>query len=413
MSFVSYAQNFEDLMLWRALKHLDRGFYIDVGANDPDVHSVTKAFYERGWHGINIEPIDEWFAKLECERQRDANLKVAAGASPGEIVFYEIPQTGLSTAFRDIAERHQRDSGFEFIERVVPVVPLREICLKHVNGPIHFLKVDVEGAERAVLEGMDFVSFRPWVVLVEATRPLLQDEDHGQWEVLLTDAGYDFVYFDGLNRFYVAREHPGLKSAFSSPPNVFDDFVTSAQSVNVEARKAADLRANEAEARALAAEARIQAAESLLHASEAKAQELAARIEAILKSSSWRVTAPVRAMREAVTKQSFFRGKAGDVLRNWRRPVRSLIVGSIRVVLRSPALAKRFRGFLQRFPALRGRLQALTASENLTDRAAFSGLRRSVMADSMPADISAMSPTERAIFLRLCAEVARANKESA
>ena len=27
--FISYAQNFEDVMLWRALKHVEKGFYID------------------------------------------------------------------------------------------------------------------------------------------------------------------------------------------------------------------------------------------------------------------------------------------------------------------------------------------------------------------------------------------------
>ena len=32
MSFISYAQNFEDVMLWRALKHISEGFYIDIGA---------------------------------------------------------------------------------------------------------------------------------------------------------------------------------------------------------------------------------------------------------------------------------------------------------------------------------------------------------------------------------------------
>lgn len=32
MTFVSYAQNFEDVMLYRALKHVEKGFYIDVGA---------------------------------------------------------------------------------------------------------------------------------------------------------------------------------------------------------------------------------------------------------------------------------------------------------------------------------------------------------------------------------------------
>jgi hypothetical protein len=57
MSFISYAQNYEDVMLWRALKHVQHGFYIDVGANDPTDDSVTKAFYVRGWRGINVEPL--------------------------------------------------------------------------------------------------------------------------------------------------------------------------------------------------------------------------------------------------------------------------------------------------------------------------------------------------------------------
>ena len=42
--FKSYAQNFEDLMLYRALGHLERGFYIDIGAQHPKIDSVSKAF---------------------------------------------------------------------------------------------------------------------------------------------------------------------------------------------------------------------------------------------------------------------------------------------------------------------------------------------------------------------------------
>src|SRR4051812_19442188 len=60
MTFISYAQNYEDIMLFRALRHVADGFYVDVGANSPDEHSVTKAFYERGWRGINIEPVMEY-----------------------------------------------------------------------------------------------------------------------------------------------------------------------------------------------------------------------------------------------------------------------------------------------------------------------------------------------------------------
>ena len=226
MSFVSYAQNFEDVMLWRALQHVERGFYVDVGANDPDLDSVTKAFYERGWRGINIEPVQQWFARLEKERPRDINLQVAAGAEVGEIVLYEMPDTGLSTSEKSTAERHEHARGYQKIERIVPVDTLTSICSRFHIAPIHFLKIDVEGAERAVLAGMDFSAIRPWIVLVESTLPNLQIEDHQEWEHLIVGANYEFVYFDGLNRHYVAREHIELKVAYHAPPNVFDAFIS-------------------------------------------------------------------------------------------------------------------------------------------------------------------------------------------
>ena len=66
---------------------------------------------------------------------------------------------------------------------------------------------------------------RPWIIVVEATAVLSEVQTHASWEHLLTDRGYSFVYFDGLNRFYVAEEHPELVRSFQSPPNVFDDWM--------------------------------------------------------------------------------------------------------------------------------------------------------------------------------------------
>ena len=79
MSFISYAQNLEDVMLYRALKYVERGFYIDVGAMHPTINSVTKAFYDRDWRGINIEPSPEYFDSLQQERPEDINLNVVIG----------------------------------------------------------------------------------------------------------------------------------------------------------------------------------------------------------------------------------------------------------------------------------------------------------------------------------------------
>src|SRR6516164_11044063 len=96
-AIISYAQTREDVLLWRALHSIKRGFYIDVGAHDPTALSVTRAFYDRGWRGINVEPNPLYAERLRKERPRDLTLEVALGHSPGTATFYEFGDTGRST----------------------------------------------------------------------------------------------------------------------------------------------------------------------------------------------------------------------------------------------------------------------------------------------------------------------------
>ena len=223
MPLISYAQNFEDVMLWRALGQIEHGVYIDVGAADPVEMSVTKAFYDAGWRGVNIEPSQHYFGRLHDARPEDVNLEVALAEAPGSRVFHEVVDTGLSTLHADIAATHRRD-GFRVTARPVRVTTLAEICETYATGDIHFLKIDVEGAEAEVLAGADFKRFRPWVMLLEATEPLSTIEN-ATWEPTVLEAGYVFVWFDGLNRFYVAQErHAALAPHFRLPPNSFDLF---------------------------------------------------------------------------------------------------------------------------------------------------------------------------------------------
>jgi FkbM family methyltransferase len=234
MTFVSYAQNLEDVMLWRALSKVTSGFYIDVGAYDPDLDSVTRVFYECGWRGVNIEPVETCFARLQDRRPRDVNLQVAVAREKGERAFYIIPQpkipgatqdvSGLSSLDPEIAAYHAAN-GLTPKEVRLQVTTLTEICREYVCGDIHFLKVDVEGAEGAVLAGADFTRYRPWIVLVEATYPASQKKNHEKWEPILIEANYRFVWFDGLNRYYIAEEKfDEMSHHFEAPPNVFDNF---------------------------------------------------------------------------------------------------------------------------------------------------------------------------------------------
>src|ERR1035437_932931 len=277
MSLISYAQNFEDIMLWRALGHVENGFYIDVGANDPTADSVTKLFYDRGWSGINIEPLSVHFADLERERPRDINLCCAAGPTSGEIEIWECDVRGWTTADKAAIAEHiaQGESG-NYLQ--VPMSTLTEICQQHAPQEIHFLKIDVEGFEQSVLEGMDFGRFRPWIVVVEATHPNAGEEVHEQWESLLTTANYVFVYADGLNRFYRSQEHAELARAFKYPPNVFDDFVKVAQIYSETLATQAQARATQANAAMI--EAQTWASQMEVQANQAAAGILAAQARA-------------------------------------------------------------------------------------------------------------------------------------
>ena len=227
-AFVSYSQNFEDVMLWRALKHIKGGFYVDVGANDPVYDSVTKAFYDRGWTGINIEPCKSVYDRLTELRPKDINLKQLVGSSESQATFFEFSDTGRSTMDRDVAELF-RAQGNEVQETSVAIKPLDQILDESSVQTIHFLKIDVEGAEKSVLEGALFTKHRPWVLVIESTIPGMPAHNHDTWEELVVTKDYEFVYDDGLNRFYVAIECTDLKGHFKYPPNFFDGFVSSAE----------------------------------------------------------------------------------------------------------------------------------------------------------------------------------------
>lgn len=225
MTFISYAQNYEDVILYRALKDVNPGFYIDVGAQDPIIDSVTKAFYDRGWRGINIEPVDHWFSKLVIDRPADQNLKLAAAAEAGTLKLYEVMDTGMSTCDPTFAAKHSL-AGFNIRECTVLARRLDEICGELNIAQVHFLKIDVEGGERAVLAGIDLTRIRPWIILVESTEPNSTVPTYEQWEHLLINCNYEFMYFDGLNRYYVSNEQKEqLRAAFSVPPNYFDHFI--------------------------------------------------------------------------------------------------------------------------------------------------------------------------------------------
>jgi len=219
----TYAQNFEDVLLWRALREVEGGFYIDIGAQDPVIDSVSLAFYEHGWRGIHVEPNGHYADKLRAARPDEEVVQAAISATPGLIDFYEIEGSGLSTADAAQAERHRQD-GYPVRRSSVPTLRLADLFDKVAGREIHWLKIDVEGLERQVIESWGEHSARPWVLVIESTLPRTQISS-ADWEPLVLARGYRLVHEDGLNRFYLSDARADLAQRFAFGPNTFDDFV--------------------------------------------------------------------------------------------------------------------------------------------------------------------------------------------
>ncbi len=194
----SYAQNCEDLIL-KILLPKGKGFYVDVGANLPEQDSVTKLFYDEGWHGINIEPVKSVYKSLDRQRPRDINLNIAVANKVGTLKLreYSGPYHGWST-FSDTIKNLDDRKVKKYKDYLVDVRALKDIFKEYKVTNIDFLKVDVEGYEYEVLQSNDWKRWRPKVVVVENTP--------GKWLDLLAVLKYREVFFDGLNRYFVRSD---------------------------------------------------------------------------------------------------------------------------------------------------------------------------------------------------------------
>ncbi len=354
MRFISYAQNREDVILWRSFKNVSNGFYIDVGANDPEIDSVTKAFYDLGWSGINIEPVKQWYDLLCEQRSRDINLNFAAGKEDGILTLYEIPDTGLSTSSKSTAQRHLIDNGFKNHSTTVLVKTLTSIVQDTDCKAIHFLKIDVEGAEKDVLLGIDFRIIRPWILLIESMEPYTQKENHGEWESIVLNAGYKFVYLDGINRFYVADEHIDLQSEFSAPPNYFDNFELASE----KQLRDSVIKANN----------QIARLRGDLNLHNIKEDNYINQINTLHNSISWRLTKPMRLFGYYIIKireYNVFDGKRNvDLLRRLLRNISRFGTASFFFLKRITNLIlkkiiKFLFGFLESHPKIRNKISSL------------------------------------------------------
>jgi FkbM family methyltransferase len=160
------------------------GFFVEAGACRGLGGSATRALErDLGWHGICVEPLPYYYRTLIRNRACRTDPRCLWSASGEQLRFLSYVEGRARSGVQSLnnngawAARNDASEEIELVESVT----LADLLAEHDAPPVvHYLCLDIEGAERTVLESFDF---SPWTILALSV-------EGGTCDDVLLDRGY-------------------------------------------------------------------------------------------------------------------------------------------------------------------------------------------------------------------------------
>lgn len=203
-----FSQYGEDASVAAYLRTLGRQcrFYLDLGANQPVLHSNSYMYYRDGGNGVLVEANPTLAKRLQRKRPRD--IVVNKGLVPegsGTMNLHIMDMDGLSTLSAQAAEQvASRGMGREQRTVRVETIAINDLLRRHAAAEVDFASIDIEGMDHDVLAAWDFDLCRPFLFCVETAEVnqarLLKD---GRLYELLDARGYQPLFETFANTIFV------------------------------------------------------------------------------------------------------------------------------------------------------------------------------------------------------------------
>jgi hypothetical protein len=180
------------------------GFFVDVGSGHGTIGSNTVMLERRGWKGICIDPFPVHMEGRTCEM-----FKEVVFSEPGKEMTFRAAKglAGLEDTLGKWNTTAMRAPAVQF------TTPTLESILVRGNAPpfVHFVSLDIEGAEYEALKGfpLDRVRVGAWVIEHNFEEP-----KRSNIKTLLEAHGYVRSHTFKQDDFYVpGPATPALSSA--------------------------------------------------------------------------------------------------------------------------------------------------------------------------------------------------------
>jgi FkbM family methyltransferase len=186
----------ESAVTHKYFKDAAPGFFIEVGASDPVVHSQTYALEQQGWTGVLVEPLPDKARQLRLRRKAQV-FQVACSGPEDDGKPLDFYVAGMYSSLR----AQSVTAGVTPVDQITVQGMTLDSILSQVRAPasIDFVSIDVEGHEIDVLDGFDLARWLPKILVVE---DLLMTPRLNRY---LTARGYKWFRRTGLNGWYAPR----------------------------------------------------------------------------------------------------------------------------------------------------------------------------------------------------------------